>query len=67
MWQVDVSSCRSFEVDGAATRPSAVVVEARESKKQKIEKALGLDRVPTLLLNVRQAKPLEALELLRNN
>ncbi len=43
------------------------MVEARESKKQKIEKALDLDRVPTLLLNVRQAKPLEALELLRNN
>ena len=37
------------------------------AKRPKIAQAFGLAKVPTLLLSVQKASPLEALELLRRN
>ena len=67
MAQVDFSSYGSGGMCVAAEAPRPQVAAGLVAKRPRIGKALQLENVPTMLLNIPNAKPLAALELLRNS
>ena len=60
--------CQVAAANGNATKqPAGGRPSAQAGKRPRIEQALSLASMPTLLLNVCSARPLEALELLDRN